>query len=109
MSINSFAELVDRVREEFSKADVSSLPPFMAIQIDLTGELGGTFYVEYKDGVLSVEPYEYIDRNIRLEMNYQDFINMSKGTLDPVVAFTIGKLKVEGDVGMALELKKLMQ
>ncbi|MBE5924686.1 MAG: SCP2 sterol-binding domain-containing protein [Lachnospiraceae bacterium] len=31
------------------------------------------------------------------------------GKLDPVVAFTIGKLKVDGDVGKALEFSKLLK
>ena len=31
------------------------------------------------------------------------------GKLDPVLAFTTGKLKVDGDIGKALEFSKLVK
>ena len=38
----------------------------------------------------------------------QNFKKLLEGKLDPVAAFTFGKLKVQGDIGKALELKKLI-
>ena len=34
---------------------------------------------------------------------------IATGKLDPVMAFTFGKLKAQGDLGKALELKKLIR
>ena len=31
------------------------------------------------------------------------------GKLDPIIAFTTGKLKVDGDAGIALEFSKLLK
>ena len=82
---------------------------FLAVQVNLTGEDGGVFYVEVKDGKISAEPYEYNDRNCALTMNTNDFHKMLDGKLDPIVAFTLGKLKVDGDIGKALEFAKIVK
>lgn len=104
----NFKELFTQTREKFIQTDVSSISGKLAIQINLTGEAAGTFYIEVKDAQLSIEPYEYIDRDVAITMDARDFRKIAAGKLDPVVAFTIGKLKVEGDVGKALELKRFI-
>lgn len=77
--------------------------------MNITGENGGVFYVEVKDGHINVEPYEYNDRSCSITMNAEDFVRLLDGKLDPIQAFTFGKLKVEGDVGKALEFSKLLK
>lgn len=104
--IMTFDAIVTMVREKFQSADVSSIEGKLAIQINLTGDPSGTFYVEVKDNNLSVEPYEYIDRDVMLTLSSPDFLKLIDNKLDPVLAFTLGKLKVDGDVGKALEIKK---
>ena len=74
-----------------------------------TGKVNGIFYVEIKDGRVNVEPYEYYDRNAIIIMNGTNLIKLINGKLDPVIAFTTGKLKVEGDINAALELTKFLK
>ena len=103
-----FNELVEKVRERAQGVDVSSVD-FLAVQINITGKESGVFYVEVKDHKISVEPYEYNDRNCALTISLNDFVKLADGKLDPVFAFTTGKLKVDGDVGKALEFSKLIK
>ena len=56
-----------------------------------------------------MEPYDYHDRNCAISIKSDDFIKLISGKLDPVAAFTVGKLKVDGDVGKALEFSKLLK
>lgn len=42
-------------------------------------------------------------------MSLTDFNKLLDGKLDPVLAFGTGKLKVDGDVGKALEFSKLLK
>lgn len=102
-------ELVQEVRERFSEVDVSHVPGVLAYQFNITGKAEGTFYVEIKDGHLSVEPYEYYDRNAIFTMNGTNLLKLINGKLDPVAAFTTGRLKVEGDIGKALELTQFLK
>ena len=104
----TFNELVEKVRNLSSKADVSN-QDFIAVQVNITGKDGGVFYVEVKDHKINVEPYEYNDRNCAITMSLIDFNNLIDGKLDPVAAFTFGKLKVDGDIGKAVEFSKLVK
>ena len=89
-------------------ADVSGVD-FLAVQINLTDCDPGVFYVEIKDHKVNVEPYDYHDRNCAITMKSDDFNKLISGKLDQIAAFTIGKLKVDGDVGKALEFSKLIK
>ncbi len=104
----TFNELVDKVRKLAGAADVSG-QDFLAVQVNITGKESGVLYVEVKDHRINVEPYDYHDRNCAVTMSLTDFNKLLDGKLDPVLAFTTGKLKVDGDVGKALEFSKLLK
>ncbi len=103
-----FETLVEKVREGAQSIDVSGVD-FMAVQINITDADPGVFYVEVKDGKINVEPYEYNDRQCAISIKSDDYIKLVSGKLDPMLAFTMGKLKVEGDIGKALEFSKLIK
>lgn len=104
----TFDELLTKVRGIASGIDASGTD-FLAVQVNITGKDSGVFYVEVKDGNIRVEPYEYNDRSCGITMNMNNFNKLIDGKLDPVVAFTLRKLKVDGDVGKALEFSQLIK
>lgn len=104
----SFDELLTKVRAIADGADVAG-KDFLAVQVTITGDNGGVFYVEIKNGKIDVQPYEYNDRQCELVVNMDNFIKIADGKLDPVAAFTLGKLKVKGDLGKALEFSQLLK
>ena len=103
-----FDELLTKVRTIASKIDVSE-HDFLAVQINIKGKESGVFYVEVKDHMISGEPYDYHDRNCAITISLADFNKLLDGKLDPILAFGSGKLKVDGDVGKALEFSKLLK
>ena len=60
----SYEELVGEIRNLFMKADVSDIKEHIAYQFNIRGEAEGAFYAEVSDGKLSIEPYEYYDRDV---------------------------------------------
>ena len=44
-----------------------------------------------------------------MELKTEDFTKMFKGELNPAQAFMGGKLKIKGDMMMAMKLEKLMK
>ncbi|MCR5654441.1 MAG: SCP2 sterol-binding domain-containing protein [Lachnospiraceae bacterium] len=103
-----FDELLTKVRTMAGNVDATGRD-FLAVQVNIDGKDGGVFYVEVKDGKINVEPYEYNDRNCAITINATNFNKLIDGKLDPVLAFTTGKLKVDGDAGKALEFAKLLK
>ena len=104
----TYEEIVDKVRDTFKDTDVSMISEHLAYQFNIEGEGEGAFYVEVKDGKLYIEPYEYYDRDAIFICTSKILFKIISGKLDPVAAFTIGKLKVEGDIGKALKLKEFI-
>ena len=104
MAAMTYESIVAAVRKKLSKADVSSIPGTLAFQVDVEGKAEGIFYIEIKDGQLHVEPYDYHDRNARLIINGTNLMKLVNGKLDPVLAFTTGKLKVDGDTNAAIKV-----
>ncbi len=105
----TYEEIVEKVRELFSGADVSMIQEHLAYQFNITGEGEGAFYAEVKDGKLDIQPYEYFDRDSLFICSADVLFKIISGKLDPVLAFTLGKLKVEGSIEKALRLKEFVK
>ncbi len=105
----TYEEIVDKVKELFSGADVSMIDEHLAYQFNITGEGEGAFYAEVKDGKLDIQPYEYFDRDSLFICSADVLFKIISGKMDPVLAFTLGKLKVEGSIEKALRLKEFVK
>ena len=105
----TYEEIFNRVKETFGNADVSEITEHLAFQFNIEGEGEGAFYAEVKDGKLSIEPYEYYDRDVIFICKADVLFKIMEGKMDPVFAFTTRKLKLEGDIGKALKLKDMLK
>ena len=104
----TYADMFSKVKGMMMEADVSTVNEHLAYQFNVTGEAEGIFYAEVKEGKLYVEPYEYYDRDAIFTCSAETLFKIYAGKLDPVLAVTLGKLKVEGNIDKALYLKKLI-
>ena len=104
----TYEKIFETTKKTIMKSDVSNIEGHLAVQVDIIGEGEGAFYIELKDKQLFVEPYEYYDHDCKFIISGDDFIKMVNGKLDPVLAYTTGKLKVEGSVDKALEFKNIV-
>ena len=101
-------ELIEKLRKKAEDIDVSETD-FLAVQVNIKDADPGVFYIEIKDRNINIEPYEYNDRNCAVTITMANFNKLIDGKLDPVAAYTLGKLKVDGDIGKALEFAKLVK
>jgi len=104
----TYEENFNNFKKILKKADVSKIEGELAFQFNIMGDGQGIFYLKVKDGQLSVEPYEYYDRDAIFIATAKVFTKLVEGKLNPVVAFTTGKLKVEGNLDKALEIQKII-
>lgn len=104
----TYEEFFKKYKDEFAGTDVSNVSDHLAYQFNIVGEAEGIFYVEVKDGVLSIEPYDYHDRDALFIATADVYQQIADGKLDPIHAFTVGKLKVEGNIDKALRLQELI-
>lgn len=104
----TYEEIFAKAQSLFAKGDASGFNGDFAVQVNITGEGEGAFYIAYKNGALDIAPYEYHDRDAILIANAENFLKIAEGELGAVPAFLSGKLKVEGSTDKALELDKLI-
>ena len=106
----TYADFFYEIKGKFMGADVSDIHEHLAFQFNIEDEeAGGAFYVEVKDGVLHVEPYEYYDRDAMFICAPDVLLKIADGEMDPVAAFTAQKLRVEGNIEKALRLKEIIE
>ncbi len=79
--------------------------------------LGGTLKFNFGDiGVIYIDAAatpntvsnEDIDADCTISMTLEDFMSMVNGELDGTTAFMMGKLKVAGDMGIAMKLQSVL-
>ena len=100
-----FTEIDSRLQADPSKAAGGNA----AYQFDLTGDEGGQYHIVFKDGAGDAGPGEVADPNITISMAASDMVDMVSGKLDPTMAFMSGKIKIKGDMGLAMKLQTILQ
>lgn len=102
-----YQDVVEKIRKQFLKTDVSNYEGKLALQFNLTGKDGenGWFYMEILNGNLSIEEYTYDDRDAEITISGEDLIAIAEGKLDPYLAHTAGIMLINGDTGKALQIK----
>ncbi|CAH2293612.1 hydroxysteroid dehydrogenase 2 [Pelobates cultripes] len=78
-------------------------------QFVISGAEEGKWFLDLKNDKGKVgegEPSYKAD--VVMSMDSEDFVKMFAGKLKPTLAFMSGKLKIKGDIGLALKLEKLM-
>ena len=103
----TYEEIFAKSKELILTNDAGGIEGHLAVEVNITGEGAGAFYIELKDGNIYVEPYEYYDRDCKLIISGDDFLSIFSGSLDSVKAFTNGKLKIEGDIDKALKMSEI--
>lgn len=79
----TYADFFYEVKGKFMGADVSDIHEHLAYQFNIEDEeAGGAFYVEVKDGVLYVEPYEYYDRDAMFISTPEVFRKIADGEMN---------------------------
>ncbi len=76
-------------------------------QFDLSGDGGGKWQVAIKDQTIDVKEGQAASPNITISMAAQDYLDMLSGKLNGQVAFMSGKLRIAGDMGLALRMQSL--
>ena len=79
------------------------------IQLDLSGDNGGQWWIRIADGACEVQGGMADDPAMTLMASADDLYNVFTGELNAVSAFMQGKIKVKGDMGLIMRLPDLFK
>jgi 3-hydroxyacyl-CoA dehydrogenase/3a,7a,12a-trihydroxy-5b-cholest-24-enoyl-CoA hydratase len=79
------------------------------IQCHLTGEEASDWVIAIKEKACTVTPGQASSPNLILTVDSQDYKDLIFGRLDPTVLFMKGKLKLEGNLPLAMSLVNLFK
>lgn len=101
----SVKEAFDHMPENFNSEKAAGMN--CTYQWDVTGDGGGKWNAVIKDGNLTVNEGEADSPNITITVAATDWLDILNGKLDGQMAFMSGKLKIKGDMSLAMKLKTL--
>lgn len=76
----------------------------VTIQFHMGGEQSGDWYATIKDGVCTITEGTTEDPTMALSADGEDYMNVVTGKLDGMQAFMQGKLKLKGDMNLAMKM-----
>ena len=93
----TYDEILNRFKSE------TVVVPGKKVKFDF-GDKGKIFL----DGAANTVSADDAPADTTIKVSLDDFVSMAQGQLDATAAFMQGKLKVEGDMGVAMQLQSVM-
>ncbi len=98
---NVFPAMVERFLPEKAN-DVNA-----TILFDLSGDNGGFFWIKVADGKADAGEGNVSNPSMTLKASADDWFAVSTGQLNPMQAFMTGKIKILGDMGLAMKMQTM--
>lgn len=77
------------------------------IQFDLSGDNGGQFWVKVANGEVEGGQGQAENPKITIRSSMDTWMDVANGKTNVVNAFMMGKLKVQGDMGLGIKMQSM--
>lgn len=105
----TYQEILETVRESLKKTVVKDVKGHIAVEFNILGEGEGAFYTEVRNGKITVEPYEYHDRDAKVIISSDELIKILSGKVSPEESVLSGNAVIEGNQECVKEILKFVK
>lgn len=77
------------------------------IQFDLSGDSGGLYWVRLSNGSCEAGEGQADNPKMTLKASANDYFDVATGKLNAMQAFMSGKIKIQGDMGLAMKMQSM--
>jgi putative sterol carrier protein len=105
----------------FTKEQVESIFPAMVqrflpekaegvdaiVAFDLSGDNGGQYWLRIAEGQITSGEGAADNPKLTIKAAADDYYNVATGTMNPMQAYMSGKLKISGDMGLAMKFMSM--
>ena len=103
----TISDLMSKMPSAFQSEKAPGLDA--AIQFKFTGPEAGNWYAEIKDGKCVTAQGEHPSPKMTLSADSADYVKIFTGEIDGMAAFMQGKIKLAGDLNLAMKLTQMFK
>ena len=103
----TIADLMSKMPSAFVPEKAQGLNA--VLQFKFSGSEPGDWYAELQDGTVNVQQGLHPNPKMTLSADSDDYIKLFTGQLDPMQAFMAGKLKLQGDLNLAMKMTQFFK
>lgn len=108
MLMTTTKEIFEKVEKKIIERS-EELSQFRAVyKFELNGPDGGTWIVDLREETLGVRQGEE-DAQCTIKSSDENFVNLFTGKLSPEKALLTGRVKMSGDIGLAMKLGQILR
>jgi len=97
--------IFEQMPEKFNSDKAAGVT--VTYQFDLSADDSGKWFAKIVNGELTVGEGEDPDADVSVIISGANWMKIAEGALNSQMAFMTGKLKIKGDMGMAMKLQTL--
>jgi putative sterol carrier protein len=105
MSREQIARIFPEMVEHFEPSKAAGIDA--VVQFDLSGENGGQYWLKIANQQATVGEGAVENPKMTIKGSADDYAAMASGTLNPMQAFMSGRIKIQGDMGLAMKFMSL--
>ena len=105
--MENFSDIINSVPGQINLEKAKGVQAL--VQFSISGEGGGDWGVTVDDGKVTVVPGQLAKPQLIIKAKASDAVNLLHGNLNPIGAFMTGKVKIIGDMALAMKLFDLLK
>lgn len=105
MSRDQIARIFPEMVEHFQPDKANGIDA--TVQFDLSGDNGGQYWLKIANQQATVGEGVVENPKMTIKGSADDYAAMATGSLNPMQAFMSGRIKIQGDMGLAMKFMSL--
>lgn len=103
-------EIFDKIHESIKANPEAAKSADATFQFDISGDNGGVWFVDVREEAEAPYVTEGAsdDAQCVIKMTEDVWVGITTGSANPMQAFMMGKIKIDGDMGLAMKLQKVL-
>lgn len=78
-------------------------------QFNVTGDSAAVYQIKFDNNQVFMTTHEEFTPDCTLSVSEKNFLKLIEGSLNPTTAYMFGKLKIKGDLTLAMKLQGVLQ
>ncbi|MBI9085295.1 MAG: SCP2 sterol-binding domain-containing protein [Desulfobacterales bacterium] len=107
MALTEVSQILEKFERDFDPQAAEGVDA--VIQYHISGDGCGEWQIAIKDGACKIETGVHEAPTVTFRMGAKTWLGLLNKTVNPTVAFTTGRIRIKGDMGLAQSIPKFFQ